>query len=86
MAGPPPVLGFAFICILLSIILLAIGFVLRRRGKLQGPKTIGWIVLSLLPLGVSALHSITAPATGEVPRAGSEDAAAPPTTDLGKEK
>lgn len=46
-----PVLIILLLCVAASLALAAIGFAMRRRGKLRAPgPALGWAVLTILPL------------------------------------
>jgi len=65
-----PILQVLLLCVAASLVLAAIGFLLRRRGMLRtrGP-ALGWAILTILPLfgaGFAMMTShVVADATGE---------------------
>lgn len=67
-----PILQVLMLCVLASLILAALGFWLRSRGKLRarGP-ALGWAILTILPLfgagfAMMTKHQVEI-ATGETP-------------------
>lgn len=67
-----PILQVLLVCVLASLVLAALGFWLRSRGKLstKGP-ALGWAVLTILPLFgagfiMATKHQVEI-ATGETP-------------------
>lgn len=67
-----PILQVLLVCVLASVVLAAIGFWLRSRGKLaaKGP-ALGWAILTILPLFgagfiMATKHQVEI-ATGETP-------------------
>lgn len=67
-----PILQVLMLCVLASLILAALGFWLRSRGKLRtrGP-ALGWAILTILPLFGAGFAMMTEHqveiATGETP-------------------